>query len=148
MTEERQRSTAEAPSVFGLVIRTFGALALIVGLIVAIAYGIRKFGGPRFGATRDDSPELSVLSSVSLGDKRSLAVVKFGERTLLVGSTAQAITLLVSEPTGSLASSPTPRSVAEILRDEEPSGFDDEIALATRRLEDEPANWDNAGGIA
>ena len=117
--EEEER---EAPSAGGLLLRALGALLLIVGLIVAAAWGMKRFGGGRFGASEADAPALRVLTSVALGDKRSLAVVRFGGRTLLVGSTAQSLTLLAEDDAAidedALSAALPARSVAELLEDE------------------------------
>ncbi len=125
------------PSALGLMARTLGALCLIVGLIFAASWSLRRFGGARFGQTVFGAPQLSVLSSVSLGDKRSLAVVSFGGRTLLVGSTAQTITLLAEDedaPARDEVSPPPVRSVADLLADSSAGAFDRESVLAGERL--------------
>jgi flagellar biosynthetic protein FliO len=100
MTADRERkselSGAEQPSVAGLLLRTLGALLLIVGMIVAATWWLRRYGGARFGRTVKDAPVLEVLATVPLGERRSLSVVRFGERTLLIGSTTQGITLLAT----------------------------------------------------
>jgi flagellar biosynthetic protein FliO len=136
MAEERGTGSAEAPSAGGLLIRTAGALLIIVGLIVAAGWGLRRLGGARFGATGQDSPELAVLSSVGLGERRSLAVVRFANRTLLIGTTAQSITLLADEAHHSSLSPPVARSVADLLRETEEATFDDELSLANLKIED------------
>jgi len=137
------RKEAEPPSVGGLVLRTFGALLLIVGLITAAAWGLRRFGAGRFGGTQIDAPALAVLSTVALGDKRSLAVVRFGAQTLLVGSTAQNITLLATQgtepaetthPEATEESRPPFRSVADLLSGESGDDFNATLAAAERHL--------------
>jgi flagellar biogenesis protein FliO len=59
-----------------------------------------------------------VLTTVAIGDRRSLTVVRFGERTLLLGSTAQSVTLLASDDDDlpALPEALAPRSVADALR--------------------------------
>jgi flagellar biogenesis protein FliO len=60
------------------------------------------------------------LSSVTLGANRTLSVVRFGEKTLLVGSTAQSIALLATEDSaGGRTDQAVPRSVAEMLADDD-----------------------------
>ncbi|MEJ7617239.1 MAG: flagellar biosynthetic protein FliO [Pyrinomonadaceae bacterium] len=148
MQVERPPASAEAPDSFGLLMRTVGALLLIVGLIFGAGWGLRRFGGTRFGAAQPDAPPLAVVSTVSLGERRSLAIVKFGARTLLVGSTAQAITLIAEEEeTEDHAPSPA-RSVASMLRQQQQQGgSDDESAFAyemmgaEKRLELIPGGW-------
>lgn len=146
------RSEAEAPGAGGLLLRTLGALLLIVGLIIAASWGIKRMGGARFGAAQTDAPELRVLASVALGDKRSLAIVRFGERNLLVGSTAHSITLLAEDAEEAnegyaSATMPKARSVAELLQYEtiednqrndatkrEPHSFAGELSIASARF--------------
>lgn len=137
MLEDAQKETAEAPSAGGLLIRTLGALLLIVGLIVAAGWGLRRFGGARFGAPREDAPQLTVLTSVSLGDRRSLAIVRFGEQNLLIGSTAQSMTLLASEELESgETKTPIVRSVADLLKAGEAKDFAEELIEATEQLDE------------
>jgi flagellar protein FliO/FliZ len=128
MTESAREEQQAAPSTGGLMLRTLGALLLIVGLIVAAAWGMKRFGGARFGKATEDSPNLVVLNSVGLGDKRSIAVVRFGERTMLIGSTAQSITLLAEEQ-NRFSHSALP-SVAEMLGETESITFADSLAEA------------------
>lgn len=151
---EEHAPASEAPSTFGLLSRTFGALLLIVGLIFGASWGLKRFGGTRFGAPHEDSPALSVLSTVALGDRRSLSIVKFGSRTLLVGSTQQSITLLAEESTDEvLAESNSPvRSVADMLKQSNSSGetenFAAELSDAHLRLEagQHNAHWQLSEG--
>lgn len=160
------QSEAEAPGAGGLLLRTLGALLLIVGLIIAASWGIKRMGGARFGAAQTDAPELRVLASVALGDKRSLAIVRFGERNLLVGSTAQSITLLAedAEETNDVYASaaiPQARSVAELLQYEtvedtqrndatkrEPHSFAGELSIAGARFASSVDSSHQTGGAS
>jgi flagellar biosynthetic protein FliO len=128
MTESAREEQQAAPSTGGLMLRTLGALLLIVGLIVAAAWGMKRFGGARFGKAVEDAPNLVVLNSVGLGDKRSIAVVRFGSRTMLIGSTAQSITLLAEEQ-DQFFRADLP-SVAEMLGETEAITFADRMAEA------------------
>ena len=152
MMEENGEAAAERPGAGALVVRTLGALLLIVGLIVAAGWALRRIGGGRFGAKIEGAPQLSVLTSVALGDRRSLAVVRFQGRTLLVGSTQQGITLLAEDDTDAGDDNnaagddqpPTPRSVAEMLRAGETGDFAQELSAASSRLQD--GNFSRRGG--
>lgn len=134
LADERQASAASAPSAAGLLVRTLGALLLIIGLIVAAAWALKRMGGARFGSPREDAPELTVLATVALGDRRSIAAVRFGQRTLLLGSTAQGITLLATEERALTSSAPPLRSVADLLQASEEPPFDQELSSAERRF--------------
>ena len=94
---DRPESTPEPPSISGLLLRTFGALLLIVGLIAAAGWGLRYFGIINFGKSPGETTGLQVLNTVPLGERRSLTIVKFGARTLLIGSTPQGLTLLAEQ---------------------------------------------------
>jgi flagellar protein FliO/FliZ len=133
MNESQPENHEQAPSAIGLLLRTIGALLLIVGLIVAAAWGMKRFGGARFGAPKADAPDLAVLNSIGLGERRSLAIVRFGERTLLIGSTPQAVTLIAENH----AVTPRAQSVAEILNQSTTNSFADELSVASQNGEDE-----------
>ncbi len=141
---------AHAPGAGTLLLKTFGAMLLIVGLIVFVGWGLRRFNKSSFAKANTDSPELSVLSTHALGSNRAVCVVRFGARTLLLGSTAHAISLLaIDDETHSKINDETldafayttiaPRSVADMLKandrdDASDSGdFTRELTRATHR---------------
>jgi flagellar biosynthetic protein FliO len=133
--ESNERQTEDGPSAAGLMARTLGALLLIVGLIVAAGWGLRKFGGARFGATSTDGPGLQVLSNVAVGNNRSLIVAKFGERVILIGSTPQSFTLLATQDKEDELDQPSPaRSVSEMLAEDSFSNFNQELMTAQNRF--------------
>lgn len=138
MEPARYENGAEAPSATGLLARTFGALLLIVGLLAALAWGLRRFGGAHLGASNEDAPELTVLATISLGDRRSLSAVRFGDRLLLLGSTAQAITLLAAQGSRPRHLPPPRRSVADLLAADEPRPFEQALNRASERLAERP----------
>jgi flagellar biosynthetic protein FliO len=135
MVADERDTHEQPPSAAGLLVRTLGALLLIVGLIVAAAWGMKRFGGARFGTPQENAPTLAVLNSLSLGDRRSLTIVRFGDRTLLLGSTAHAVTLLAEAENDDF--SPPARSVADILNDEKPAAFSQELFSATEHLDEQ-----------
>lgn len=139
MAADRERtgelSGAEQPSVAGLLLRTLGALLLIVGMIVFATWWLRRYGGARFGRAVKDAPVLEVLSTVPLGERRSLSVVRFGSSTLLIGSTAQGLTLLATEAQANdepkeESRVPARVSVADLLEREAAPDFAHELAQA------------------
>lgn len=140
MAERDGVNAVAEPSTSGLIFRTFGALLLIGGLILAGAWGLKKFGAGNLGKVSPDAPDLAVVSTVSLGTNRTLSVVRFGEQTLLIGSTAQSFTLLAAENrfANQEFTPNTTRSVAELLAADisaEELSFADELAAATNNLE-------------
>ena len=139
MQDEHAAATTAQSSVGGLLLRTVGAMLLIVGLIFFGAWMVKKFGA-NFGlfqsgaVAKPDAPDLIVLNSVTVGTGRTLVVVRFGERNLLVGSTAQSFTLLADDEKSFQKSAlPSSRSVAELLA-EENNSFADELDSADERL--------------
>lgn len=116
------RGQADPPSTAGLLMRSMGALLLVLGIIVTVTWGLRRFGGARFGAPQLEAPELAVLHSISIGERRTLTAVRFGDRMLLLGATAQSITLLADEEIRS-PKIVGGRSVAELLDDKETPSF-------------------------
>jgi flagellar biogenesis protein FliO len=122
-------ASSEEPTSGGLLLKTLGSLLLIVGLIFFGAWGARKlgYGGERAADVGD--VDLAVLSTVSLGKDRSISMVRFGERVLVVGSTPQSFTLLAEEMPAEKISMENHRSVADMLADEE-NLFADELARA------------------
>jgi flagellar biosynthetic protein FliO len=135
MAGDQRDSREQPPTATGLLIRTLGALLIIVGLIVAAAWGMKRFGGARFGTPKENAPTLAILNSLSLGERRSLTIVRFGDRTLLLGSTANSVTLLAETETDDLT--PPARTVAEILNDDKPAIFSQELFSATEHLDEQ-----------
>jgi flagellar biogenesis protein FliO len=128
-------SSSESVSTGGIILKTFGAMLIIVGLIFFGAWGLKKFGyGPK-SSKESDAPELSVISSITVGSGRTISTVKFGSRVLLVGSTAQSFTLLADgaddEPFPFVGAN-APRSVTEMLEAE--MSFDQELTRADAGL--------------
>lgn len=118
MPGSEHNPNVEQPSAVGLLARTIGALLLIIGLLLGGTWALRRIKGSPFATSRDDT-RLLVLKTISIGDRRTLTVVRFGERTLLLGSTQQSVTLLASDDDEEIASwssaEPPFRSVADVL---------------------------------
>jgi flagellar biogenesis protein FliO len=130
---DRNEMASEAPSASGLLLRTFGALLLIVGCIAAAGWALRYFGIIQFGKPQSEVAGLKVLDTVPLGERRTLTLVKFGERTLLIGATSQGLTLLAeqtdeAEPEGGYM--PTVRTVTDLLDVNAAPPFEQELTRA------------------
>lgn len=132
---QAEESAKETDSSSGsLIVRTFGAMILIVGLIFFGAWAMRKLGFVKSPTTSlSDAPELVVLNSVSVGNNQTISAVKFGEKVLLVGSTSQSFTLLAEDDGNKEINASNPRSVAELLADEN-FDFEAELSQAQKRL--------------
>ena len=143
MREQQQQAAAETnqPGTGSLLFKATGAMLLIVGLLFFGAWGLKKAGFDRL-KPKDAAGaiDLAVLSTVSMGSGRTISAVRFGERVLLVGSTAQTFTLLADEAATDALPSPISRSVADLLGEEKKS-FGDEFSQAENRLD----VWENNG---
>lgn len=118
--QTEENVTAQEPTSGGLLLKTLGSMLLIVGLIFFGAWGAKKLGfGNAKASGLDGDPALSVISSVALGNGRTISMVRFGERVLVVGSTPQSFTLLAEETPAENVAFQGSRSVAEMLAEEE-----------------------------
>lgn len=79
------------PSPALLLLRTVASLALVVGLILAVAWLARARGG--FGPAAAGS-RLKLVESLSLGPGRAVHLVAVGPRVLLLGSDGGALRTL------------------------------------------------------
>ena len=146
MTQAPESAVEAAPSAGGLLLRTTGALLLIVGLIVVTAWGLRRLGGGKFGNANDQGVELTLLGTLSLGDRRQVSAVRFGDRLLLIGSTGQAITLLAARDERPRSYVPPMRSVADLLAEDQApkptnpprASFERALTLANEQLKQQP----------
>jgi flagellar biosynthetic protein FliO len=132
---DRAELASEAPSASGMLLRTFGVLLLILGFIAAAGWGLRYFGLINFGKPQSEVAGLKVLDTVPLGERRTLTLVQFGERTLLIGATPQGLTLL-AEQTDDAAEAPDNyrppvRTVTDLLDVNAPPPFEQELARAS-----------------
>ena len=138
MPHEEAKDSADSVGTGGIILKTFGAMLIIVGLIFFAAWGLKKFGFGNKSAAGADAPELTIVSTVTVGSGRTISSIKFGSRTLLVGSTAQSFTLLADGPDDNygepfpVSAAAGPRSVAEMLEAEE--SFEKEFAKADAGL--------------
>ena len=80
---------AAGPDLLPSIWRTMGALAVVLALLAALAWLLR-----RQQAIRRSGKGMGVESAISLGDRRSLAVVTVEGRRLLLGLAPNGVTLL------------------------------------------------------
>ncbi len=78
---------------FSSVLRMLAALAFVLGGIVLLAYLAKRFYGSRLGLS-GRGPLLRVVSIARLGTNREVAVIEVGGAFLVIGVTANQITLL------------------------------------------------------
>ena len=72
---------AEGGAGTGEMLRVVLGLALVLGLIVALAWGLRRLGGPGAGA----GGRLRVLAGVAVGNRERVVLLQAGETQLLLG---------------------------------------------------------------
>ncbi|TAN27724.1 MAG: flagellar biosynthetic protein FliO [Castellaniella sp.] len=88
------------------------ALLFIVGLLLAMAWVARRSGWIRQHVNRTD---LKVLGTLRLGARTSIALVQVRDAHLVVGVTAQQITLLHTLPAGPSGTQAAPADFTESL---------------------------------
>ena len=74
-------------------IRTLGAVGLVLCLIVAASLAFRKYA-PRYFMKGPIVKSLRMIETLSMGEKRSIALVQAGGQQYLVGNTPHQISLL------------------------------------------------------
>ena len=74
-------------------LKTGSALAIVLALVVLAALGARRWLAPVLGAAGARRP-VRLVSSLALGGRRNVLVLDVQGRTLVVGATPQALTLL------------------------------------------------------
>lgn len=67
-------------------------LAMVIALIILLGWLFRRFAGNSFGL--GPGGFLQVITSVSLGERRQMAVVRAGERYFLLGLTQNEVRLI------------------------------------------------------
>jgi flagellar biogenesis protein FliO len=130
---ERAEAMPPPPSLAGLLLRTLGALLFLVGLIAAAGWALRYFGILNFGKAQVEAAGLKVINTLPLGERRSLLMVKFGERTLLIGATPQGLSLLAEQHEEPMlpGNYETPvQTVTDLLAARSGTQFEEEMAQA------------------
>lgn len=141
--QNSENSASAEPTSGGLLLKTLGSMFLIIGLLFVGAFFAKKYA--LFGAKAviaEDAPDLRIMSSVSVANGQTISAVRFGERVLLVGSTANSFTLLAEDFEEQESLNETkPKSVSDLLAEENAS-FGKELKTAQNRLN----VWNEKGG--
>lgn len=90
-----ENSDRGAPAGLFSAIKVFGAAGLLVSLFLVGFLLLRKCA-PRYFVRRPAQKSLRLVESLSMGEKRSIAVIEVAGKVLLVGNTPHQITLLAS----------------------------------------------------
>ena len=91
--------TFTAPSMGAAVFRMIGALVFVLALFFGAAWLFRN--SHRFKGGSTANRKLQVLEAKSLGPRQAIYVVGYEQQRLLIGATAQGLTLLTHLPEGS-----------------------------------------------
>lgn len=92
-----QLPVEQDPEVGKHVMANTDAGSMILSLLMVLALiGISAFVLKRFNVTQQHNGQLKVVASLSLGVKERLVVAQVGEQQLVLGVTAQQITLIKS----------------------------------------------------
>jgi flagellar biosynthetic protein FliO len=77
---------AAGPSMTALSVKLIGSVALIVGLLYAAMYAIRRFGpGLKLGGVNENA--ISVVHKRHIAPKKAIYILKIGGRSMVVGVT-------------------------------------------------------------
>jgi flagellar protein FliO/FliZ len=101
------QAAAEGPSVLPLVL----TLVFVLALIPVAVWMLKRFGGGHPASAAG----MRVVAQLPLGQRERLVVVEAGERWLILGVTASAISRVGTLPKGELPPAPTATSFASLL---------------------------------
>ncbi len=76
------------------VIQTISGIALVFGLLAFFYWGAHRLNGQ--GRLGGQKGRIHVVERLSLGDKKSLLLVRVGGETILIGATPNGISVLTS----------------------------------------------------
>jgi flagellar biosynthetic protein FliO len=93
---ESQALGAAAPSLTASVVRMLGGLVFVIALFFGAAWLFRN--GVRFRSANGVPRKLHILEARSLGPRQAVYVVGYENQRLLVGSTANGLSLLTQLP--------------------------------------------------
>ncbi len=146
-----QKSSPPAPAedTGSLALTVLGKLGLVVALMIAGAAVWKRFRGVTSMSVVSGGQSLQVASSVALGPQRFLHLVTVGHHQLLVGSSAQTVSLIAvleggasAATAGSAAAAAPPETHRSALESEgaakppvEPPDQFEELLLRMRELE-------------
>lgn len=126
LAKPAQAQAAETPA-GGMgfpLIRTIGGFALVISLIL-IAFLVARKIAPQYFNKRSIERNLKLIESMSMGEKRSIALIQVRDRRFLIGNTPHQITLLsqlddslslVSEAEKARSTAPTPKNLVDPFR--------------------------------
>ena len=88
-----------APGISGAdVFRMLGSLALVIALLVLLLWALRKLQGKM--NSQNAGRRLQIVESLSVGTRQKIALIRVGEREVLVGISPTQINGIASWPDG------------------------------------------------
>ncbi len=78
---------------FESVLRTISALAVVLGLMTALVWALRRFGKPAWLAG-GRAPLIDVLATASLGPRKTISLISVAGEVLIIGSSATEVVRL------------------------------------------------------
>lgn len=78
---------------FESLVKMISSLLVVLALILAIAFGLRRLLRSRFSRWKT-APLVKVLSTAYLGPKKEISIISVGEQYLVLGVTPNNISLL------------------------------------------------------
>ena len=102
-----------APGITGAdVFRMLGSLGLVIALLIALLWALRKLQGKM--NSQNAGRRLQIIESLSVGTRQKVALIRVGEREVLIGISPTQINGLASWPDDVL----------------QPAGFQDSLAAS------------------
>ncbi len=90
-----------APGITGAdVFRMLGSLGLVIALLVALLWALRKLQGKM--NSQNAGRRLQIIESLSVGTRQKVALIRVGEREVLIGISPTQINGIASWPDGNL----------------------------------------------
>ncbi|WP_243547389.1 flagellar biosynthetic protein FliO [Pseudodesulfovibrio tunisiensis] len=100
-----------------------GYLCLLLALLFAVYYMLRRYGPKGLGSARNGAgPHL--LGRLMLGNRQSVAVVRYRDRELVLGVTEQNISLLAETEAGDEPPESGPNFASVLKRNRDDDGKD------------------------
>ena len=84
------------------VFRMLGSLALVIALLVALLWALRKLQGKM--NSQNAGRRLQVIESLNVGTRQKVALIRVGKREVLIGISPTQINGIASWPDGALQS--------------------------------------------
>jgi len=126
---------AESDSITMSMVKLILALVVVVVAIYGFLYLLRRMMGPKFSGNRTNNM-IEVLETVYVAQKRSVSLVRFHDRAVLVGIGDNGI-----QPLAEMTAEETARAVATYAEGKPVAGFKNVLSDARVKLK----TWNMAG---